>query len=68
MNTVKIAAAALMLALGGCATCRQHPTACGVAGAIVVTSIALSAGTDYRAAPRRTGVPSICLSNPAACQ
>lgn len=36
--------AALLLALGGCATCQQHPTACAIGGAIVVGSIAASYG------------------------
>ncbi len=33
---------ALCLALCGCATCHEHPFACGVAGALVAGSIAAS--------------------------
>jgi hypothetical protein len=48
------AVAALLLALTGCATCQQHPLACGVAGAIVVGSVAASVGShDNRAHDNR---------------
>jgi hypothetical protein len=32
----------ISLALSGCVTCSEHPVVCGVAGAIVVGSIAAS--------------------------
>lgn len=32
----------LISTLAGCATCREHPVACTVAGAIVVGSVAAS--------------------------
>lgn len=35
-------ACALVLALSGCATCRDHPVACSVGGAIIAGSIAAS--------------------------
>jgi hypothetical protein len=41
MHTVmKIAIVTLVAVLSGCATCRSHPVACGVAGAVVTGSIA----------------------------
>jgi hypothetical protein len=32
--------AALVLILSGCATCEQHPVACGIAGAVIVGTVA----------------------------
>jgi len=36
---IRAALLALVLALSGCATCRNHPTACTVVGVIVAGSI-----------------------------
>lgn len=38
-----------VLSLSGCAVCEQHPIACGVAGGVLVTSVALSLHHDDRA-------------------
>lgn len=43
MNILRAALLAAVLALVGCATCREHPVACGIASAIVVGSIAAAA-------------------------
>lgn len=49
-----------LLALAGCATCRNHPVACGIAGAVVVGSIAASVQHSHditEARERRTIQP-----------
>jgi hypothetical protein len=53
--------AALLLALGGCATCRDHPVACGIAGAVVAGSIAATIESnrgDHRD-PQQRGLYSV---------
>jgi len=52
-----ISPAVLLLALGGCATCREHPTVCKavVAAAVMGTVIALDHRRPDHAAP--TPVP-----------
>lgn len=62
---------AALLALGGCATCQNHPIACTVATAIVAGSIAASLqqhDDQRRSAPSMsTTQPTPCQANPAAC-
>lgn len=59
---IAFAAVLLALAATGCATCQQHPVACGIGTAVLVGSIAASAGAgsrgdgpdaDIRHTPRR---------------
>jgi hypothetical protein len=55
---MKAALLALVLALSGCATCQQHPTACAIAGAVIAGSIAATVvANDHHhhgaAGPRR---------------
>jgi hypothetical protein len=42
---------AALLLLGGCATCREHPVACTVAGAIVAGSVAATIEQHHHAEP-----------------
>lgn len=37
------ALALLMVFLGGCATCREHPIACGIVGAVAISAIVIAA-------------------------
>jgi hypothetical protein len=65
--------AVLLLALGGCATCQQHPVACGVAGAVIVGSIAAAVqhhhDQQHQAAPGMSNTqPVNCAATPSLCQ
>lgn len=40
-----------LLALGGCATCREHPVGCMVASGIIATGIAISLNQPEHRAP-----------------
>lgn len=69
-TTTRTACAVLvtaLLAVAGCATCRNHPFACGVAGALVAGSIAatIAANDHHRAnaAPHRI----VCDPGVTAC-
>ena len=58
-------------ALTGCATCRNHPVVCTVAGAVIVGSVAatVAAHSDHEHTPphMRNVSPPNC-GNGAACQ
>jgi hypothetical protein len=62
----------LVLLVGGCATCREHPLVCTVAGAIVVGSVAATieanSGHDGRDRNREHITPPNCAASPASCQ
>jgi hypothetical protein len=55
----------ILLALGGCATCQQHPTACAIGSAIVVGSIVytmeMNDSQHRQAQPAAAVLPKICL-------
>ena len=53
-------AAGLLLALGGCATCSRYPVACGVAGAIVVGSVAATVAANQPDHRRGNGLEGNC--------
>lgn len=40
MKIITAISATALLALGGCATCQQHPVYCAIGGAIIVGSVA----------------------------
>lgn len=52
-----VAFACVLMVLGGCATCRDHPVACTVAGTIIVGSIATVA-YNYSQHDRRSAPPT----------
>jgi hypothetical protein len=68
----------IIFALSGCATCREHPTACKIAVGVVATSLVLS-GSAYAAehihtnsqsrnvytGPPSTGPTNPCANNPS---
>lgn len=70
--TLPALAAALLLALGGCATCRQHPVACGIAGAVIVGSIAASVqhhhDQQHDSRTMSNTQPVNCAATPSLCQ
>lgn len=59
MKTVFILS--ILLLTGGCATCREHPTACAIAGTIIVGSVATIA-YNYSQHDRRSA-PQTCDPN-----
>jgi hypothetical protein len=65
-----VLAAVLLISLSACATCREHPAACAIVGAIVVGSIAATIENnrhDQQSARSimRTPGPQICP--PSGC-
>jgi hypothetical protein len=70
MKSAKILALAALIALGGCATCQQHPVACTIVGAVVVGSVVatIEANEHHRASPTSNTQPLNCSINPAACR
>jgi hypothetical protein len=70
---MKIFALVLCSLLAGCATCREHPIACGIAGAVVAGSIAASVQHHHdqqsaAAAHMSTTQPVNCGATPSLCQ
>lgn len=66
MRLIGVLAAA---SLAACATCRDHPVACGIGAALVAGSIAASLdhGSSSSSGMQRTiGTPA-CAQNPASC-
>lgn len=58
---------ALLAALAGCQTCREHKVDCAMAGGLVVGAVLVH--SIGRSAPTRTGdMPAICRTQPSACQ
>jgi hypothetical protein len=64
-----ISVLAVALSLSGCATCQHHPVACGLVGAVVVTSVGLTVNhyQDSGNSPR-VNRPSFCGSTGISCQ
>ena len=55
-------AVALSLTLQGCATCREHPAACAIVGAIVVGSVAATIENN-RGGHRQPPTGPLCAPN-----
>jgi hypothetical protein len=61
-SALRAAWLASLVALAGCATCRDHPVACGVVSAVMVGSIAATIVANEHA--HHPGAPTRIVCNP----